>query len=111
MVAADKRLHRGGAMPARLTYLFAAIVLIGAFIQPAIGHAPTSRHTGTNGISLSREYPDCGKPVEPDWRACPYCGNAVDGGGAQGGPTIEVGDDSVVKESRRRQGKKGESKG
>jgi len=39
MVAADKRLHRGGSMPARLTYLFAAIVLIGAFIQPAIGHA------------------------------------------------------------------------
>ncbi len=39
MVAADKRLHCGGAMPARLTYLFAAIVLIGAFIQPAIGHA------------------------------------------------------------------------
>ena len=48
-------------------------------------------------MSLSREYPDCG--------------NAVDGGGAQGGPTIEVGDDSVVKESRRRQGKKGEREG
>ncbi|HIJ44541.1 MAG TPA: hypothetical protein HPP84_11805 [Rhodospirillaceae bacterium] len=42
---------------------------------------------------------------------CPYCGNAVDGGGAQGGPTIEVGDDSVVKETRPRQGKTGESEG
>ncbi len=42
---------------------------------------------------------------------CPYCGNAVDGGGAQGGPTIEVGDGSVVKEIRPRQGKTGESEG
>ena len=48
-------------------------------------------------MSLSREYPDCG--------------NAVDGGGAQGGPTIEVGDGSVVKEIRPRQGKTGESEG
>ena len=111
MVAADKRLYCEGAMPVRLTYLFATVVLIGALIHPAIGHAPTSRHTGTNGISLSREYPDCGKPVEPDWRACPYCGNAVDGGGAQGGPTIAVGDDGVVKEIRPRQGKTGESEG
>jgi formylglycine-generating enzyme required for sulfatase activity len=39
MVAADKRFHCGGAMMTRLTYFFAAIVLIGAFIQPAIGHA------------------------------------------------------------------------
>ncbi len=48
-------------------------------------------------MSPSRDYPDCG--------------NAVDGGGAQGGPTIEVGDDGVVKEIRPRQGKKGESEG
>jgi len=62
-------------------------------------------------MSACLEFPDCGKPVEPDWRASPYCGTAFDGGGGQGGQIIEVGGDSIVKEVRVRQGKTEESGG
>ena len=60
MVTADKRLHRGGSMPARLTYLFAAIVLIGALIHPAIGHAASRGINVTLKASETQGAPDAG---------------------------------------------------
>ncbi|MDP7292394.1 MAG: hypothetical protein QF497_09205, partial [Verrucomicrobiota bacterium] len=47
-------------MPARLTYLFAAIVLIGALIHPAIGHAASRGINVTLKASETQGAPDAG---------------------------------------------------
>lgn len=64
-----------------LMMLFAFLLPVGLVALVVIGAVALLRHPGNPippfSVSSGRACPNCGKPVQPDWTTCPYCGQKL----------------------------------
>ena len=65
----------GGLLGSILGLTFTCLLPLGLLALLIVGGIWVVRNVSSGTVQRSATHcPACGKPVEPDWRACPHCG-------------------------------------